>query len=178
VQKSLSPHRSKHSTPRPESVPARRSDSGTRRQWRKGALYGGLAGAVWGAVVGYRMEVCDGSFFEQLFEGAGVTCKSGDLGFTVAMGFSMGSGLGVFGAGIGWLIEREAWVNITLPPSGRARLAPIFGYSTRNGRPKMVFRIRIGSSGVNPGIARALRRSAIPKSSSAAESPAWDTWRR
>ena len=128
--------------------------SDMRRQWRKGAIYGGLAGAVLGAVAGYREEVCDGDFFEQLFDPSRVACKSGDLGKTLASGISGGTGLGLVGAGVGWLIEKEAWVNITMPQSGTT-LGPIFRYSTRNGRPAMVFGIRIGPSGVIPGIARA-----------------------
>ena len=151
--------------------------SGMRRQWRKGAVYGGLAGAVLGAVVGYRETVCDGDFFEQLFDPSSVACKSGDLGNALASGISGGSGLGLVGAGVGWLIEKEVWVNITMPQSGTT-LGPIFAYSTRNGRAAMVFGIRIGPSGVIPGIARPLRRSTIPRSSSATESRAWDTWRR
>ena len=125
-----------------------RSD-GMRRQWRKGALYAGLAGAVLGAVIGYRETVCDGNFFEQLIEPDKVTCESGNLGLALGSGLGMGGSLGAVGAGVGWLIEREAWVNITMPQRGTT-LGPIFGYSTRSGRPAMVFGIRIGPSGIVP----------------------------
>lgn len=128
-----------------------RSD-GMRRQWRKGALYGGLAGAVLGAVTGYRDEGCDGSLEDRIFRPSEVTCKSGALLPTLVMGISIGSVIAGVGAGVGWLIEREAWVNITVPQRGNT-LGPIFGYSTRNGRPAMVFGIRIGPSGIIPSIA-------------------------
>ena len=153
-----------------------RSD-GMRRQWRKGALYGGLAGVVLGAVIGYRETVCDVDLGEHLFEGSLGSCESGNLGHTVGMGMAMGNALGVVGVGVGWLIEREAWVNITLPQRGTT-LGPIFGYSTRNGRPAMVLGIRIGPSGVFPRFRPRLSPIRNPEILFSRGTPSGNTWRR
>ena len=153
-----------------------RSD-GMRRQWRKGALYGGLAGAMLGAVIGYRDTVCDGNFFEQLLEPDEVTCESGNLSSTVGSGLGMGGALGAVGAGVGWLIEREAWVNITMPQRG-ITLRPIFGNSTRSGRPAMVFGIRIGPSGVVPRDRPSPPPIRNPEILFSRGIPSGDTWRR
>lgn len=111
---------------------------GMQGQWRKGAVYGGGAGAVVGAVgFGFFWERCAG----QLLQG---TCTPPGIENALVMGVAMGVGGAVYGALIGkWFIKREVWTAIPIPPQG-TRLAPIVRYQTTGGHPAMEFGIQVG----------------------------------